>query len=143
LSTDPDATKVPVCTILVAEDNDLDADFLLRAFTKTGLPHQLRFVRDGKEAIDYLDGIAPYNDRQLFPVPHLLLLDLKLLRVDGFKVLRWLQVANLKRLPVIVMSDSDLETDKRFAKHLGALEYHVKSSDVDVTAKFLKDACDR
>jgi len=110
-------------TILVAED-DADETFLLEnAFSISGVDAQLRFVRNGHEAITYLEAQAPYDDPELFPAPNLLLLDLKMPLVGGFEVMQWLQAQpKLKSLPVVVHSGSDLEKDKERAAKLGARE---------------------
>lgn len=114
-------------TILVAED-DADETFLLNfAFSKSGVNAQLRFVHNGHEAIAYLEGQAPYENRERFPAPNLLILDLKMPLLGGFEVLKWLQSQpKLKTLPVIVHTGSDLPKDRELAAKLGASEYHVK-----------------
>jgi CheY-like chemotaxis protein len=114
-------------TILIAED-DADETFLLNfAFGKSGVDAQLRFVPNGEEAIAYLEAKAPYENRERFPSPNLLILDLKMPLVTGFDVLKWLQSQpKLKTLPVIVHTGSDLPQDKELAAKLGASEYHVK-----------------
>ena len=118
-------------TILIAED-DADDTFLLKhAFSKTGLKCELRFVRNGEEAIAYLQGKAPYDDRETFPEPSLVLLDLKMPMVDGYQVLQWVQTRpELKSLPVLVHSGSVLPQDKERTAKLGAKEYHVKGFTV-------------
>ena len=119
--------KKPPERILVAEDDAADAFFLQRAFAKAGVPSTLHFVRDGQEAVDYLHGEGKFSDRKEYPVPHLLLLDLKMPRLSGFQVLDWLrQQPNLKRLPVIVFSSSDESQDVNRAYDLGANSYLVK-----------------
>jgi two-component system response regulator len=133
--------KTLAYTILVGEDDKLDVHFLRRAYTKSGLPHTLMFVHDGKQVMDYLEGKPPYDNRDEFPKPDLLLLDLKMARVDGFNVLRWMQVSGMSRVPVVVLSGSDLEADRRFSKQLGAREYRVKSSSLDDTVNLLKEVC--
>jgi len=130
-------------TILVAEDDEMDAFMIETAFCGANLRHLLKFVRDGQEAIHYLQGNAPYSDRRQFPVPDLLLLDLKMPRVDGFEVLRWLQLSGLSGPPVLVLSGSDLEPDKERALKLGAREYHVKSGELAKMRDFLKEVCER
>ena len=126
-------------TILVAEDDAIDALLLRSAFSKAGLEHTLKFVLDGQEAIDYLQSKPPYTDPNEFPAPDLLLLDLKMPRVDGFDVLRWMQRSGLDQLPVLVLSGSDLDSDKQQALGLGAREYHVKSADLALMIQFFKD----
>jgi len=114
-------------TILVAEDDSADAFFLKRAFSKVGVPTSLHFVRDGQEVLDYLFGEGQFADRQAYPGPDLLLLDLKMPRVDGFQVLDWVRrQPRLKRLPVIIFSSSPLDKDINRAYDLGANSYLVK-----------------
>jgi CheY-like chemotaxis protein len=113
--------------ILVAEDDPTDAFFLQRAFVKTGTPVGLKFVRDGQEAIDYLRGEPPFADRDSHPLPQLLLLDLKMPRLNGFEVLHWLKTQpRLKRLLVVVFSSSAEVGDINRAYDLGANSYLVK-----------------
>jgi CheY-like chemotaxis protein len=82
-------------------------------------------VNDGFEAIDYLEGKDEYSDRSRFPVPDVLLLDLKMPRIDGLEVLRWLQTRTSKPR-TIVLSGSDLMKDVQAAMALGADEFRVK-----------------
>ena len=114
-------------TILVAEDDTADAFFLERAFAKIGVATNLQFVRDGQEAIEYLLGKGQFSDRTVHPDPDLLLLDLKMPRLDGFQVLDWVrQQPQLKRLPAIIFSSSAQEKDVNRAYDLGANSYLVK-----------------
>src|SRR5437016_3794743 len=113
--------------ILVAEDDPTDAFFLQRAFAKTGTLVGLKFVRDGQEAIDYLRGENAFADRGSNPLPQLLLLDLKMPRLNGFEVLNWLKTQpGLRRLLVIVFSSSAEAGDINRAYDLGANSYLVK-----------------
>jgi two-component system response regulator len=127
-------------TILVVEDNPSDAFLLRRALAKTNLPYQLRFVSDAQTALNYLEGSAPYTDRQTFPVPGLVLLDLRLPVLDGFDVLRKL-VGNPRfgQVPVVVLSASSAEEDRAQATNLGAKAYYTKSEDSRVTANMFKE----
>src|ERR1044072_8897754 len=119
-------------TILVAEDDPTDAFFLQRAFAKGGVAVGLKFVRDGQEAIDYLRGETPYTDRGAHPLPQLLLLDLKMPRMNGFEVLHWLKTQpGLKRLLVIVFSSSAETGDINRAYDLGANSYLVKTNETE------------
>jgi CheY-like chemotaxis protein len=119
-------------TILVADDDQNDVFFLRRAFQKSGLDHSVMHVSDGQEAIDYLRGDANFGDRSRFPLPSLLLLDLKMPKVDGFDVLAWLKGHEvLKTLPVVVLSSSSREDDIQRARSLGADDYRVKPADFD------------
>jgi CheY-like chemotaxis protein len=123
--------------ILVAEDSEDDVFLLTNAFRKAGLPHTLTFVIDGEKAIEQL---------QKGPCPDLLLLDLKMPRVTGFEVLKWLQGnSEFRGLPVVVYSSSALPEDQARAKKLGARYYVVKSTDyeslaLDLDNRFLQEA---
>jgi CheY-like chemotaxis protein len=130
-------------TILVAEDGDIDTLVFRKAFAKAGLPHTVRFVKNGKEAIDYLECKAPYTDREHFPKPDLIVLDLSMPGVDGFYVLKWMKAAGRKEPPVLVLSGSGVEADRRFAFTLGAREYRAKAVGVVALSQYLKDACER
>jgi CheY-like chemotaxis protein len=118
--------------ILVADDSAEDAFILKRAFERAGLPVPIMFVKDGQELIDYLSGNDGYADRMNHPMPRLLLLDLKMPKMDGFDVLRWLQQQPaLRRLVVTVLSSSDESKDVNLAYDLGANSYVVKPSSMD------------
>ena len=113
--------------VLIAEDDPSDIFLLRRAFSVAGVPAALHFVRDGQEAIDYLGGESDYSDRESHPLPDLLLLDLKMPRMNGFDVLAWLrQQPGLKRLPVTVLTSSDQPQDVNRAYDLGANSYLLK-----------------
>ena len=117
-------------TVLVVEDDSNDVLLLQRAFRKGGLTHLLQVVHDGEEAILYLSGEAPYTDRSKYPLPALMLLDLKMPRKSGLEVLDWLrkQTNELKNLPVIVLTSSRLTEDVDRAYALGANSYMAKPS---------------
>jgi CheY-like chemotaxis protein len=113
--------------VLVAEDDPGDAFLLERAFTRCGVPARLHFVRDGREAIDYLGGENAFANRDEFPLPDLILLDLKMPRMGGFDVLEWLRAQpGLKRLLVAVLSSSAQPEDINRSYDLGANSYLVK-----------------
>src|SRR4051812_44947142 len=108
-------------TVLAAED-DKDARFFLeRAFQEVGIKCCLQFVSDGNEAIDYLDGKPPYADRFTHPLPEIVLLDVKMPKLNGFEVLKWIRGnARVKRLIVIILTSSDEAKDIELAYTLGA-----------------------
>jgi CheY-like chemotaxis protein len=120
--------------VLIAEDDPSDIFLLKRAFSLGQVPATLHFVRDGQEAIDYLEGSAAYNDRATYPLPDLVLLDLKMPRLNGFDVLRWVRrQPGLKRLLVTILTSSDQPDDINRAYDLGANSYLLKphnSSDL-------------
>ena len=113
--------------VLAAEDEESDAMILRMAFERAGVTNPLVVVRDGQEAVDYLSGAGDYSDRHRFPLPGLILLDLKMPRMSGLDVLLWLAARpEFKGLPAIVFSSSPDQSDIRRAKEAGALEYFVK-----------------
>ncbi len=107
--------------ILVADDSADDIFLLSHAFNQSGLDCSLATVRDGEEAIAYL----------CKETPDLLLLDLKMPKVNGFDVLQWIRGrSNLCDLPVVVLSSSMLHVDRNRAMQLGATDYLVKTGDL-------------
>ena len=118
--------------ILVAEDDSTDAFFLQRAFNRAGIPVALHFVRDGEEVIQYLEGSGPFADRASNPLPSLLLLDLKMPRLDGFDVLSWIRKRpEFDHLQVVLFSSSDEPKYISRAYDLGANWYLVKPHSMD------------
>lgn len=112
--------------ILLVEDNPDDVLLIQRAFRKANMPSLIQ-VSDGDEAVLYLSGEQPYNDREQYPLPVLILLDLKLPRRSGLEVLQWLrQQPGLKRLLVVVLTSSKESIDINCAYDLGANSYLVK-----------------
>ena len=117
--------------ILLVEDDSNDTLLLQRAFRRAGLTHTLRVVTDGDEAVCYLKGDDKFSNREAFPVPSLMLLDLKLPRRSGLEVLAWLRkeaAPGLRSLPVIVLTSSRLSEDVDQAYSLGANSYMAKPS---------------
>ncbi len=126
--------------ILVADDDENDVFFLRRAMQRAGLANPLFVSHDGQEAIDYLDGAPPFNNRAQYPLPGLLLLDLKMPRVNGFDVLSWLaRRPDLKHIPVVVLSSSSHEEDLQRAKDLGAHDFRTKPSDFQHLVDLVRD----
>jgi len=117
-------------TILLVEDDENDVFFFQRAVNKVGMTHPLQVARDGQEAIDYLGGTGKFADRVKFPLPGLILLDLKLPFVLGLDVLEWIRVQSELSPIVIILSSSAAEQDVARAYRLGANAYLVKSADV-------------
>ena len=114
-------------TILLVEDDANDVLLVQRVFQKAGLPNALSVVRDGEQAVNYLSGTGDYADRQRFPLPFLVLLDLKMPGMDGFEVLRWVRTeSELKHLLVVVLTSSNSQKDVDWAYELGANSYLVK-----------------
>lgn len=114
--------------ILHVEDDPNDIVLLQRAFQKLHKAVNIRNVSNGEEALHYLRGENEFSDRQQFPLPSLMLLDLKLPRKTGLEVLQWLrsQSAPLRRLPVVVLTSSSQPVDINCAYESGANAYMVK-----------------
>jgi len=113
--------------ILVVDDNEDDVALIRRAFAKTRLPKRVEVARDGTEAAKYLLGATPFNDRVRYPLPHLVLLDLKMPRVGGFEVLEVIKgAARTKWIPVVVLTSSSEPVDIKRSYDLGANSYLVK-----------------
>ena len=113
--------------ILVAEDDVNDAFFLERALAQMGVQVPARFVKTGRETIDYLQGNPPFNQRTENPPPGLLVLDLKMPFVSGFEVLEWVRHdAQWHHMPVVVLSGSEAPEDIKRAYSLGANAYLSK-----------------
>jgi CheY-like chemotaxis protein len=113
--------------ILLVEDDDNDVLFMRLAMEKAGLNVPLQVARDGKEALNYLCGDNGFSDRQKFPLPCLVLLDLRLPRLPGQEVLRWVRAQpNLNYLPMIIFSSSNQDVDVRQAYEAGADSYVIK-----------------
>jgi|ERR1041385_7093436 CheY-like chemotaxis protein len=116
--------------MLVAEDDPNDIFLLERALARSGLAIEARFFRDGAETLDYLHGNGPFTDRKTYPLPRLLLLDIKMPRKNGFEVLQSVRSnPALKRLIAVMFSSSAEEKDINRAYDLGANAYVVKPSD--------------
>ncbi len=113
--------------ILLVEDNRMDVELTLDAFKEARLLNTIYVSPNGQDALDYLFGRGKYADRNTYPMPNLVLLDLKLPGVDGFEVLRQVKSAPiLKRLPVVVLTSSKEEGDRALTYDIGANSYIVK-----------------
>jgi CheY-like chemotaxis protein len=116
---------------LLVEDDPNDAFMVEREFHRA--PHlSLHHVSDGREAINYLLGEGQYSDRQKFPLPNVILLDLKMPRFSGFEFLEWLHSQSpgeVRLIPVVVMSSSSLPEDVKRAYAMGANTYMSKPVD--------------
>jgi two-component system, response regulator len=113
--------------ILLVEDNRMDVELTLDAFRQARFENTVHVAPTGQDALDYLFGRDAYADRNAFPLPHLVLLDLKLPGVDGFAVLREIKSTPLlRRLPVVILTSSQEEGDRAVTYDNGANSYIVK-----------------
>lgn len=118
--------------ILLAEDEEDYVLLIRHAFSQAKIPNPLHVVWNGQEAIAYLKGEGKYVNREEYPLPDLLLLDLKMPRVNGFEVLKWIrEQPTLATLRVLVLTSSDQIADVNEAYRLGANSFLVKPLDFE------------
>ncbi|MFV0665495.1 response regulator [Denitromonas sp.] len=118
--------------ILLVEDNPDDEALTLRAFSKNKIPNPVVVARDGVEALDYLFGTGNQDGRSANPTPAVILLDLKLPRIDGLEVLRRIRANEATALlPVVVLTTSKEQQDITEAYRLGANSYIRKPVDFE------------
>ena len=125
--------------ILLVEDDPAHAEIVRRNLTEFRVANRIIHVEDGQAALDYLFRQAGYEDPQANPRPDLILLDLRLPKVDGLEVLRRIKKdAELKRIPTVVLTTSAAEVDMVQAYENGAGSYLVKPVDFDKFTKLMK-----
>ena len=125
-------TVPETAVILLVEDREDDIILIRKAFRKAQLANPLHVVRDGEEAIAYLLGDSPYSNRNEYSLPDIILLDLKMPKLDGFETLEWLRCQpGIRSLPVIVLTSSEEMRDVNRAYSLGANSFLVKPLDFE------------
>lgn len=113
--------------ILLVEDNLSDAELVTRALRKVNLANNLVHVKDGEEALDFIFAEGQYKDREMKNVPRVILLDIKMPKVDGIEVLRRVKSDPFtKSIPVVIMTSSKEELDIVKSYELGVNSYVVK-----------------
>lgn len=125
--------------ILIVEDIESDIRLFQIALKRNGVTGPIQFVLDGQQAMDYLQGLPPYDDRQKCPFPHIIYMDLKMPRVNGFQLLRWIK--NHKEcsvVPLIVFTASSQDADIKEAYHLGANAYLVKPTNLNELIEMIR-----
>jgi CheY-like chemotaxis protein len=134
-----DTADFRASAILLVEDDESDILLLRRAFRNARIANPLVEVRDGQAAIQYLAGEGPYSDRARYPVPFLMLLDLRLPKLSGFEVLAWIRdQPDLAGLISVVLTASDHVRDVTKAHDLGANSYLVKPGNFDELVEMVK-----
>ena len=129
--------------ILIADDDPTDREFFAQALQKACSTVRIFEVKDGEEAIDYLAGNGKYADREAYPFPSYLVLDLKMPRRSGLEVLEWLRVNLATRaLPVTVLTGSGLQGDRDRVEKLGA-DYQVKPVEYSALEDIARNLCIR
>ena len=137
MKSDYTAQRNPV--ILLVEDDSSDVQLIKLAFSRT--PGDINIVRveDGDKAVEYLSGSVPYDDREKYPLPVTMVLDIKLPKRSGLEVLQWLrgQATPIKRLPVMMLTSSKHRVDVNRAFERGANAYVAKPESVKELASLL------
>jgi CheY-like chemotaxis protein len=138
----PKSSAPTALNILLAEDDPNDIrllNFALARDGNNGIPARFALARDGEEVLEYLQGEKGFVDREQFPFPDLLILDLNMPKMDGLEVLRWLKRnAACARLPVVMLSGSGLQKDVEEAYELGVNSYFQKPNSVFALTSLLK-----
>jgi two-component system response regulator len=126
--------------ILLVEDNEAHAELVIRGMRDQQVGNRIHHVSDGEKALDYLFSRGAYTDSVQNPRPNLVLLDLRLPRVDGLEVLRTIKTTPaLLRIPVVVLTSSDAETDIAKSYDYHANSYIVKPLDFKTFTRLMKD----
>ena len=126
-------------TVLIAEDDSVDIELLIESLQGDGLVHEVKYVSDGSELMDYLRQEDSFSDKSESPRPDLILLDLNLPKMDGREALRKIKSdPNFRRIPVIVMNTSKSEEDIYQSYDLGANSYIVKPFSFDSMVEIIR-----
>src|SRR5436309_625941 len=129
--------------ILLVDDNPHDVVLIRLAFRRVGIIDTIHLVKDGLEAMRYINGEGAYTDRIQFPVPTLILLDLKMPQTSGFDVLQWIRERpELSSMVVVVMSGSKNDEDIGRAYDLGANSYLIKPSRFEDMVRMMESLKD-
>jgi two-component system, response regulator len=126
--------------ILIVEDNPDDAELAIRALKKSHLANNVTHLIDGAEALDFLFGTGQYTDRDVNNVPKVILLDLKMPKVNGLEVLQRIKSEPLtKMIPVVILTSSAEDPDIKRSYELGANSYIVKPVEFNNFAKIISE----
>ena len=126
--------------ILLVEDNQDHAELIVRSFQDHRVVNKIYHVVDGEKALDYLFRRGEYADPESSPQPHVILLDLRLPRIDGLEVLKEVKAdENLRRIPVVILTTSEAESDLAQAYEHHANSYLVKPVDFDKFTQLMDD----
>ena len=126
--------------IILAEDNASDAELAIRALRKNNIMNSILHLQDGEELLDYLFGVAPHVNRSLAQIPKVILLDLKMPKVNGLDVLKRIKFdERTKIIPVILLTSSKEDKDIEAGYRLGANSYIVKPVGFDNFTKSIAE----
>jgi CheY-like chemotaxis protein len=125
--------------VLSVDDNDVDGALLERAFKRTSIPARLFRVSEGPQAMAYLSGDGIYRDRDNYPLPDLVLLDLAMPKMSGVEVLKWIrEQPTVKRTKVLIFTSSEKPEDVHAASQIGADGYLLKPTKFDDLKNLVK-----
>jgi len=126
--------------ILLVEDDPDHAELIIRGLQDNGVANRIHHVSDGETALDYLFQRGEYADAETSPRPHLVLLDLRLPKIDGLEVLREIKAdEGLRRIPVVVLTSSAAESDIAGASDNYVNSYLVKPVEFDEFRRMMRD----
>lgn len=126
--------------IVLIEDNQFEAELAIKALEKNNLANKVLHIDDGEEALDFIFSRGKYDNRTNIPLPKVILLDLKLPKVDGLQILKEIKSNPLtKSIPVVILTSSQEERDIVESYHLGANSYLVKPVNFESFAKAIAD----
>ncbi len=126
-------------TILFIEDDPAHAEITIRNFKKNRIGNNIVHLSDGQQALDYLFHQGNFSDQKTFPLPHLILMDLRLPKVDGLEVLEKIRASEeLKCIPTVILTTSEAEGDISNAYNYNVNSYLVKPLDVDKFSKMIE-----
>lgn len=126
--------------ILLVEDNNSDAEMTIRALRKNNLANNLLHVKDGAAALDFLFAQGTYSGRQIESIPKMILLDLKMPKVNGIEVLMKIKSnEGTKKIPVVILTSSKEDPDIRKCYELGVNSYVVKPVEFDTFYKVVSE----
>ena len=130
-------------TILLVDDSENDLILMHAAFKKANYDGSLQEVRNGEEAIAYLKGEGPFRNRNKFPLPTIMVLDLNMPKKDGFDLMAWVRAQPvLKRLAIVILTASMRNEDVERAFDLGANSFLVKPSNLEALEAMVQCLCD-
>ena len=132
----------PSLIVLMADDDEDDCLLVESAFKETDLVHELRFVGDGRELLDYLYNEGDFSDLEKYPRPNLILLDLNMPRIDGREALAIIKSdSQLKNIPVLILTTSREEQDIALAEQAGASSFLTKPGVFEDLTDMLEKFC--